>query len=346
MAMTGGTEHEHISELLLRFAEGGLAGSAVADVRRHLESCDDCERELRAVEALVSARSERLTDLERARLHRAVRSEVPGTRELTLEKRAPKTVPDNQGLVSEGDGRGKPSPAASRGRSLGPLVGVAALMLLLFGGAAIVGTGMFGSGGSSQEAATTAGSAGEEPPAGDQAGGGGGAESGEDRSSTDGADTREKDELRATYGPLTAEALGPGSPPDPLFDRDPPTFDRSSLKALGRSGRPFTSFAAAYGGEDARRLARGFLDRLADRAGPARGEQVRDCGDRQRAIQGPSLPAYAARTEVSGRASVVLGFVTGRGAALDRYRIDVFPSPQSGGCGPPSITLSGRVEGG
>ncbi|MBA2725811.1 MAG: zf-HC2 domain-containing protein, partial [Actinobacteria bacterium] len=76
--------HERCSELL----PGLLAGDLVADdavaVELHLASCADCRLELRGVSALAEELTP-LTDLERARLRRAVRAGLPHGDEASRE---------------------------------------------------------------------------------------------------------------------------------------------------------------------------------------------------------------------------------------------------------------------
>jgi hypothetical protein len=64
-------DHDRCSELLAPFVRGELTGRAAAEVREHLEGCDDCSAEERGARALLDAGTEpSMSEIERLRLHR------------------------------------------------------------------------------------------------------------------------------------------------------------------------------------------------------------------------------------------------------------------------------------
>ncbi|MQA99561.1 MAG: hypothetical protein GEU78_04615 [Actinobacteria bacterium] len=73
-----GTEMDHArcSELLPPYERGELTPAEAGAVRRHLQGCDECSRELVGVKALRAAAVEPLTDTERDRLHAAIAAGV------------------------------------------------------------------------------------------------------------------------------------------------------------------------------------------------------------------------------------------------------------------------------
>ena len=64
-------DHDRCSELIAPFVRGELTGRAAAEVREHLEGCDDCSAEERGARALLDAGTEpSMSEIERVRLHR------------------------------------------------------------------------------------------------------------------------------------------------------------------------------------------------------------------------------------------------------------------------------------
>jgi hypothetical protein len=64
-------DHDRCSELIAPFVRGELAGRDAADVRDHLDGCDVCSAEERAVRTLLApATAPPMSEIERARLHR------------------------------------------------------------------------------------------------------------------------------------------------------------------------------------------------------------------------------------------------------------------------------------
>jgi hypothetical protein len=64
-------DHDRCSELIAPFVRGELPGRDAAEVREHLDGCDVCSAEERAVRTLLaSATTPPMSEIERARLHR------------------------------------------------------------------------------------------------------------------------------------------------------------------------------------------------------------------------------------------------------------------------------------
>lgn len=69
-------DHEKVSAALHAYVRGGLAETEAAEIEAHLASCTDCRRESDAVRALTAAPEPLMSDVERAALHRDVRTAV------------------------------------------------------------------------------------------------------------------------------------------------------------------------------------------------------------------------------------------------------------------------------
>lgn len=86
---TPSIDHESCSSLLRARALGRLDDGTRRAVDLHLQECDDCRLEERAVTALLKVPDERLSDVERGRLHDALESAAPRTAALRRERRPP-----------------------------------------------------------------------------------------------------------------------------------------------------------------------------------------------------------------------------------------------------------------
>jgi hypothetical protein len=77
-------DHDRCSELIAPFVRGELLGREAAEVRQHLDGCDLCSAEERAVRALLAPETETsMSEIERVRLHRRLEDAVeaePGGR--------------------------------------------------------------------------------------------------------------------------------------------------------------------------------------------------------------------------------------------------------------------------
>lgn len=146
--MTEITNHEQCSELLRPYVRGELAAAAARGVEAHLDGCPDCAAEHRALVALQGPDPAGLSDMERARMRRAV-----------LEQAVPPPQP-----------AAEPPPRSDRGARLFPLLGAAAVIVLI---AVFAYTGFDGFGGSDESASP--GIADEDTGGGDAGGAGGAA---------------------------------------------------------------------------------------------------------------------------------------------------------------------------
>ena len=121
--------HERCSELLPAYVREGSAHAHAGAVEAHLAGCSDCSAEHRALMALVATEPPPLTEIERARLRRAV-----------LEEAVP--APDVEAQP----------PASTTKARLFPLLGAAALVMLV----AVFAYAGFGDGNGGGDAETPA----------------------------------------------------------------------------------------------------------------------------------------------------------------------------------------------
>jgi Putative zinc-finger len=98
---------------------------------------------------------------------------------------------------------------------------------------------------------------------------------------------------------------------EPVWERKELRIRSGTLRRLGRTGRPFVSFARAYTVDDAATKRDEFLQLLATSAPTGLAGSVRECARvvfEGEDIIGPSLPALGARGRLEGRKVLVLGF--------------------------------------
>jgi len=72
-------DHERCSELLLGYTQGRLGAAEHGWVEGHLATCSDCRAEQAALATLAAGEVAPLTEIERVRLHRGVRTASPST---------------------------------------------------------------------------------------------------------------------------------------------------------------------------------------------------------------------------------------------------------------------------
>jgi hypothetical protein len=301
--MTPINDHERCSELLRDYVAGELAAPEADWVAEHTTSCDECRAELIAVRALVLAPSEEPTELERARLHKAV---MDATRVDT----APVVIPrKSDGLV----------------RRLAPYLGAAAAIVLLVFAASQVTL----SGGDSENA-TSAGM--------DAAG-----DAGADGAPEAAPEPSEDPEKRGGKGVVTngqpatvadGEALAGGSlsGPQPVYE----SLGKVTPKQLEDTAvhdPPFSSFAEKYTGRSARALQGRFVRRLALDAGDqVTARAIKNCAATV-IEQGNKdlfyLPAYAGTGVIDGTRALLLGFAytLQEKAPLDRFQLWAWERP-------------------
>lgn len=316
-------DHHEASELLGPHVRGELDAPTERRLSEHLETCAECRTEERGLRAVLAEPAARLTDLERASLHRHVRSELQ-------------------------------VPASTPGRRLAwlpPALSTAALLLVVvvglqvFGGADDMGEGD-GAGSESQEEVAEGpqpitftlterslddpgelelpGSTGE----------GSGLEAGVDAGRADEGGTAEDEASGSSEAAAPAQSMAPGKNPGAQW-----RFTR-----YARSGKTFVSFAEAYRAEDVDLLRDAFTARLAAEAPPEARAQLVRCADLVvESRPYPTLPAAAAHGKYQGTDSMLLGFVwtRERTGPLDNYMLFVWPH---GTCETPSHSQIGRVR--
>lgn len=275
--------HDRCSELLAAYARGELAPAEAGDVRAHLDGCEDCRAEHRAVVAM-GAGVEPLDDIERARLQRGLAQEL-------FTPRANADVAGRGASVPRWVRWGAPLAASA--------AVLAAVAVMTTGGGMDSETASIDAGGRSEQRTA-------EDGLGDGAGGGGG-----------GADAAAEPETsRALAGSAAGSADFDG--PRPQFEGDAGSLAPGDVKRIGRGLEPF---AASYSPSDGATLYEKFLDGIAATAGEA-AEEVRECAATI-PQDGTLLPAYGASARYDDRDALVLGFVTADPGSkdLDRYLV-------------------------
>ena len=259
--MTRDIDHDRCSELLGGYVRGELPVAETQQVESHLVTCELCSSEQRAIAALQRPEPAPLSELERARMRRAL-----------LVEAAP--APDS---ALPGDPE-----RDQRGARLFPLLGAAAVAVALM---IFAYTGSGGLGGSDEAANGDMQTGQDEAREAEGAGG-------------DGDAAREpaqalQEESVADQG-KAATAAGRAAPPSPTFRASMGEVDRTELNHLGRRGLPLVLFARAFQVRDVERLRDEFVDALADAAPYARGAQIRECVAAIAPKFPNALPAYGA----------------------------------------------------
>ncbi|MDQ3914499.1 MAG: zf-HC2 domain-containing protein [Actinomycetota bacterium] len=308
--------HERCSELLSAYAAGDLPRGDAEAVRAHLEACAECRAEQRAAAAFAAPPGEGLSDLERARLHRALAQELFVSRANAEVAATPSEPPWKRWILP----------------ALGSAAAVLIALLVITGG--LVGggddqasIGTEGDAGGSDASLETAQEATTDTAAGGGAGGGGEPHSSDDRA------------LSATSGGPAAAFDSEG--PRPEFEPDAGRLSAEELASIGRSSELFQAFSNRYTVGDVGVLRERFLRRLVASSGAA-SDQARRCAATLPQDE-PILPAYGATGTYDGRDALVLGFVTNDAgsAALDRYLMWVWAK---GSCRQPVDTLFERID--
>lgn len=265
--MTELTDHERCSELLRPYVEGELAADAARDVEAHLHSCAACAAEHRALLALQAPEPAGLSDMERARLRRAV-----------LEEAVPAPAATSE----------PPEPSERRAR-LFPLLGAAAIVALI---AVFAYIGVDGMSGSDEGASMSEVEGGDAADVAEGGGGDGGARSE--------AESLE-DTAGGTAGGAGSQATAEAPPPEPTFRESIGEVDRARLNRIGRRGLPLVVFSRAYTVADVETLRDDFVEQLAEQAPAARGRQIRECVASITSNFPTALPAYGAIGEFVDR---------------------------------------------
>ena len=319
--------HERCSEQLRPLLRGELDAQQAAAVRAHLETCPGCTEEFRGVERLLAGEVEPLTELEQARLRRALEA---ADADLVRER-----------VVTPAVAAVRTEPAWRR--RLAPVVGIAAALLL-----GLAGIAYLGSGGDDDGADRAVGEMREEEGQIDAFGGAGG-----------GGAPRPRFEVRRER--LTTRdiaRLGRRSSPLVMFARAYDAEDAEELadrfvadlaeeaaaaepEAFGRGTRAMTEAAQNVDGEAAENQ-----DAPAAASAPVAKDAAADTLQRCAAPvleRYPALPAYAAYARLNGRRVLLIGFVwTERSSGpLNRFMIWAWPI---GSCDAPVAFQSGEIR--
>jgi hypothetical protein len=324
--MTPINDHERCSELLRGYVAGELAASEAEWVAEHTASCDECRAELTAVKALVLPPVEEPTQLELARLHKAV---MDATRVDT----APIVIPRKSGAL---------------GRRLAPYLGAAAtIALLLFAASQVTLSG--GDSADSPSAALDAGTEGAET-GGDGAGVVPG--STEKPRKSDGKkvlpETASGDQaVTPTSGGSDGGATAALSGPQPVYT----SLGKVTPKELEDTAvhdPPFSSFARQYNGRSARALQGRFVRSLSlDAEDGVTAKAIKNCASTV-IEQGSNdlyyLPAYAGTGVIDGTRALLIGFAytLQEKAPLDRFQLWAWERP---GCDTVILYRGGPIRG-
>ena len=286
--------HERCSELLREWASEELDDATRALVDDHLAHCAQCASERDGLAALLALETgDALSEIERARLHRA------------LEREA---------TFAPGDTR----PRRRGGRVAGALGAVAVVTLVAVGAGYVLTQG---AGESAQDASSAGGGAASTPS---QAGPRPGV------ASQFGAGKAEGGPTRANRSPLLSQAIAdlpPGA--RPRFLPGLGKLDAAGLWALGRAA-PMPAFATSYSASTAARHKTAFLSALATQApDPATARSVRSCGlAAQATLQTPALAAFATTARFDEAQVVVVGFAVAPSGSgrLDHFAVFAYRS--------------------
>jgi hypothetical protein len=315
-------DHERCGELLLPHVRGELDETTAREVDEHLVRCSECRAERDGLDALLAEPVEPLTDLERAALHRDLRSRV--------------SVPAGTGAQRK-----------DRLAWLPSALGVAALLL-----AVVVGMQISGGGGDDEAALENAGSGADlAAPDGPRPVTLTLSSRGVRESEVASEEVLESDTARGEEEPPSSEAA-PDSLDDAVSGQDSgytiTSRDRLTvedrLTAYARTSPVFTRFARTYTVEDVDSLTDPFINDLAAEAPPGAAVQVTECADLVvTSREFPTLPAAAAHGKFRGHPSLLLGFVWTQeeSGPLDNYVLYVWPT---GSCDSPAHSQSGRIR--
>lgn len=314
-------EHSRASELLSEYARGDLDAETSGRLAAHLAGCEECSLELRAVTALLPAPAEEtLTDLERARLHRAVR-------EGALER-----TPEREGALERTI---VPEPKRGPGRMASWLGAAAMLALVAVGITQLDLTG-------GDDAADGGGSSAVQEEAGSDVARDesapvefGGPDIGEGSTRSNSAEALAEDE--AAGGAASDAARIPAR-----FDPDAGAFKTNELRNYAAREDPFRAFAANYSSADAEALQDLYLDAIENAAPSGKGRSlIRRCALQVMEQDFPIVPAYGAYGRFEGRRVLVLGFVYApEDQDLSRYLVWVWPRES---CSSPVKIIAGRI---
>lgn len=329
-------KHQACSDLLPAYLAGDLAGDERRQVEEHVAGCADCSTELHALEALTAPSAEApLSEIERARLHRAVSRQL-----FTVTAEAPR---------------------GWRSKVL-PLLGAAALVAALavfvtnadLGGMDEGGDAATSAGGADQEASADLLELGGPPIASVRTERSGAAlEQGDSSNGTtaaagiaeDGADDSGAGPEDAAVLEAAPETSADEGPPRPRFTIEGGAFNRRDVIRFGRTQQPFTTFARAYRPGDVDALRAPYAAAIASAAATSEERAlIEECSAQVLAQSLPVLPAFGAYGRLDKEDVLLLGFVFATGKTsplLDRYMIWVWPRAN---CDAPRAAISGKVR--
>ena len=323
-------DHERCSELLRPFVDGALDRAAEAEVRAHLDSCEQCTIELEVVRRLIAPETS-LTEDESRNLRRQVLAAID--------------TPEPQRVTEV-------VPLRARRWNLGQALGVAALLVV---GVVFVANYFGGAGGSDE--ATSADGAGVASEAGNVADirDSLSFRRGPSRAKLNGVTLAEPDVVQAEKreapaedagGDDTGTVSGGGSASTaggseykggrrkavrPLYVRGAGRLNDRRLTLIGRFGLPLVLFPRAFTGADALKLQEDFLIQLANAAetdSNAKANQVIECGAQVISRPDPVLPALATFGRAEGKQVFVLAFAWAESedAPVDHYMVWTWPA--------------------
>ena len=286
-------DHDRCSELLGPLLRGELSEREARSVEDHIAGCEECRAEKRGLQALAGApevmkvSAEELSDIERARLHKAVRAAMPGSRTIVSEP---------------------PKPWTAR---IAPYLGAAAAVILV-----AFGVTQFDLGGSDDEGAADGGAAlresdedvssGEAAPegvAGDAAG-----EAGEDAPAPNPS-------FESTAGVIQREELRDFGSKEEPFVTFSQTYAVEDAETLG------TKFLSDLDGAAMRTLNTSEESLSDEDTITECGEQVLEAQDN------PTLPAYAGYGQLEKKDVLMMGFVYSAedSGPLDKFMLWIWP---------------------
>ena len=303
-------EHDRCSELLGPLLRGELSEREARSVEDHIAGCEECRAEKRGLQALLGApevmkvSAEELSDIERARLHKAVRAALPGSRTIVSEP---------------------PKPWTAR---IAPYLGAAAAVILV-----AFGVTQFDLGGSDDEGTADGGAAlreSDEEAFNDQ----GGAEAGAGGDSADVAEDAPDPgpSFESNAGVIQRNELRRfGSKEEPFV-----TFSQTFAVEDAETLR--TKFLSDLDGAAQRTLSNTSEESLSDE------DTITECGEQVLEAQdNPTLPAYAGYGQLEKKDVLMMGFVYSAedSGPLDKFMLWIWPR---GDCSVPDEYQFGTIK--
>ena len=276
----------HCSELLTPYLKGELDAPRAGEVSEHLQGCPECRLELKGIEALHRQPPEPLTDIERGRLHSAVKQAVTASRH-------------DRDVVGR---RPTGSPWAFKA------IGVAAsLLVLVVGVNYVAGTGSDDKSSSKGAGSGDAGREGVDGPL-PLARKVTGAVT-PDQLVPEGYEAADATSDAAGAPEVADDGAGSQAASEGRTETERRNLRTKALANIAARSPLFQEFARSYQAEDVAALQADFVERLVEQS-PADAEaQVRTCADVIFGSQElPTLPVMALFSRIDGQAVIILGF--------------------------------------